>query len=235
MTCTVIKVDLQMTYYKLLDKRNRGEVVRAESRSSYYQFCFGEEKRNKTNIMTDYFWPDSDICDEYEEISETEAFALINEQRERYDRLFDLAVKVAKEAYIGKADKYGELYFEHLKTVADSLNSTEYKIVAFLHGICEDTPITLDELSDMGFTYRIVNSVRILMETDKLTTEQYFSRLRYDYSARAVKIADLKHKTDLIRNSEPIKYDYYRIEKYKKAIDFLNRSEVMRDDFKLYD
>lgn len=163
--------------------------------------------------MTEYFWPDSDICDEYEEISETEAFALIDVQRERYDRLLDLAVKVAKEAHKGKVDKYGASYFEHLRTIADSLNSTEYKIVAFLHGICEDTTITLAELSDMGFTYRIVNSVRILMETDKLTTEQYFNRLRYDYAARAVKIADLKHKTDLIRNSEPIKYDYYRIKK----------------------
>ncbi len=89
----------------------------------------------KNNIMTEYFWPDSDICDEYEEISETEAFALIDVQRERYDRLLDLAVKVAKEAHKGKVDKYGASYFEHLRTIADSLNSTEYKILAFLHGI----------------------------------------------------------------------------------------------------
>ena len=224
-----------MTYYKLPEKLNRDEVVRTKSNISYYQFTFGEEKWEHTNIMTDYFCPDSGKRGEYEEISETEAFALINEQRERYDKLLDLAVKVAAEAHKGKTDKTGTPYFDHLKAAADSLSSTEYKIAAFLHGICEDTSVSLDDLSEMGFTYRIVNSVRLLTETDKLTTEQYFNRLRCDHAARAVKIADLKHKTDVIRNCEPIRSDYYLIEKYKKAIDFLNSSEVMRDDFKLFD
>ena len=73
------------------------------------------------------------------------------------------------------------------------------------------------------------------MKTDKLTTEQYFNRFRYDYAARAVKIGDPEHKIDLIhRISEPIKSDYHRIERYKKAIGFLKSSEVMRPDFKLY-
>ena len=54
-----------MTYYKLLDKLNRDEVVRTESKLSYYQFSFGEEKWEHTNIMTDYFCPDSGKCGEY--------------------------------------------------------------------------------------------------------------------------------------------------------------------------
>ena len=90
-----------------------------------------------------------------------------------------------------------------------------------MHDVCEDTSITLDDLMNMGFTYRIVNSVRLLTKTDKLTYEQYLNRLRLSRGAREVKIADLKHNMDLSRIPEPTEKDYARIEKYKKAVAFL--------------
>ena len=210
-----------MIYYKLLDRLNRDEVVKAESRIHYYQFSFGEEKWFLTRIMDEYLWPYDDKCGEYEEITEAEAIAILDAQRDKYNQLLDLAVKVATEAHKGQVDKGGNPYIHHPEAVAKSLTSTESKIVAYLHDVCEDTSITLDDLMNMGFTYRIVNSVRLLTNTDKLTYEQYLNRLRLSRVAREVKIADLKHNMDLSRIPEPTEKDYARIEKYKKAVAFL--------------
>ena len=87
--------------------------------------------------------------------------------------MLESAIKVAAEAHAGQVDKGGKPYINHPQAVADSLTSTEYKIVAYLHDVCEDTSITFADLKDMGFTYRIVNSIRLLTKTDELTYEEY--------------------------------------------------------------
>ena len=222
-----------MKYLKLLHKLDQDEVVKEESNRNYYRYYFGEEKWNPTTIMAEYFWPDSNKCDEYMEISEAEAVALIEEQRDKYNRLLELAIDVATKAYKGRADEYGNLYIEHSKSIADSLTSTEYKIVAYLYGVCENTSVSLDKLNDLGFTYRIVNSVRILTQMDILTYEQYLNRLRYDYAARAVKIADLKYITNTMRVLELNKKDDARLRNLEKSIAFLESSEIMKPDFKI--
>ena len=179
-------------------------------------------------------WGESDKCDEYQDISESEAMALIDEQRERYNKLLGIAAELAKTR---KAElfKRGERHLDRLKAVADAFENTEFKIVAFLYGVCEDTSLTLAELSDMGLTYRIVNSVRILIEKDKLTTELYYNRLRYDPSAGAVMTAYPEHKINEMRNSRTTDDNSLMLVKLQKAVDFLNSSEVMKDGFKLYE
>ncbi len=222
-----------MTYYRLLDKLNYNEVIKHESCSVEYQYSFGDEEWFRSSVMLNYRWADNDECGQYEEISETEALALLDKQREEYDRLLVLAAETAAKAHEGQFDKGGKPYINHPKAVADSLSNTEYKIAAYLHDVCEDTPLTFDDLRNMGFTYRIVNSVRLLTKDDKLTYEQYLRRLRMDSCARAVKIADLKHNMDLSRIPEPCEKDFARVEKYKKALAFLESSEYVDFDFKL--
>lgn len=136
----------------------------------------------------------------------------------------ELAIKVATAAHAGQVDKGGNLYINHPKTVAESMTNTEYKIVTYLHDVCEDTPTTFDDLLNMGFTFRIVNSIRLLTKPDELTYEEYLRRLHMDSCARAVKVADLKHNMDLSRIKNPTEKDYVRIEKYKKSLAFLESS-----------
>ena len=180
-----------------------------------------------------YRWADNDEYGQFEEISESEALMLLDSQRDKYNRLLELAIKVATEAHVGQVDKGGKPYINHPQAVAASLTNTEYKIVAYLHDVCEDTSITSDDLKDMGFTYRIVNSIRLLTKTDELTYEEYLRRLRMDSCARAVKIADLKHNMDITRIPDPSEKDYVRIEKYKKSLAFLESSTYVDSDFKL--
>lgn len=214
------------TYYKLLDKLNYGEIVKKEALNEEYQYSFGEEKWYRSSIMLFYRRPDNDEFGEYEEITEKEAELILGEQRKRYNSLLELAIKVAAEAHKGQTDKGGDPYFEHPKAVAAQVDNIEHKIVAYLHDVVEDTEITLDDLSEMGFTFRIVNSVRLLTKTKMLTNEEYLKRLKTDDAARAVKIADLRHNMDISRIPEPTEKDYKRFEKYRKSLAFLESSQT---------
>ncbi len=222
-----------MNYFRLLDQLNKDEIVKQESRNIEYQYSFGDEQWIRSSIMMMYRWADNDEYGQFEEISESEALMLLDSQRDKYNQLLELAIKVATEAHVGQVDKGGKPYINHPQAVAASLTNTEYKIVAYLHDVCEDTSITFDDLKDMGFTYRIVNSIRLLTKTDELTYEEYLRRLRMDSCARAVKIADLKHNMDITRIPNPSEKDYVRIEKYKKSLAFLESSTYVDSDFKL--
>ena len=222
-----------MIYFRLLDQLNKDEIVKQESRNIEYQYSFGEEQWIRSSIMMMYRWADNDEYGQFEEVPETEALMLLDSQRNKYNQLLELAIKVATEAHAGQVDKGGKPYINHPQAVAASLTNTEYKIVAYLHDVCEDASITFADLKDMGFTYRIVNSIRLLTKTDELTYEEYLRRLRMDSCARAVKMADLKHNMDITRIPNPSEKDYARIEKYKKSLAFLESSTYVDSDFKL--
>ena len=222
-----------MIYFRLLDQLNKDEIVKQESRNIEYQYSFGDEQWIRSSIMMMYRWADNDEYGQFEQIPEAEALMLLDSQRDKYNQLLELAIKVATEAHAGQVDKGGKPYINHPEAVAASLTNTEYKIVAYLHDVCEDTSITFDDLKDMGFTYRIVNSIRLLTKTDELTYEEYLRRLRMDSCARAVKMADLKHNMDITRIPNPSEKDYARIEKYKRSLAFLESSTYVDSDFKL--
>ncbi|MCL1853950.1 MAG: hypothetical protein FWF88_13180 [Peptococcaceae bacterium] len=210
-----------MIYYKLIDELNFGEIIRDEGKCRY-SYCFGSEKWVETGIMIRYQWPDDEYFDKYEEVSEAEAFKNINAQRLKMEQLFGLAKKIATEAHQGQRDKGGNPYINHPIAVAESLGCTEHKIVALLHDILEDSKITSDDLSKYGFTKRIIKSVNVLTKRDPMSYEEYLSRIRTDSNAWHVKIADIKHNMDISRIPNPTEDDYARIEKYKKALAYLD-------------
>ena len=137
------------------------------------------------------------------------------------DNMLELAVKVATEAHKGQVDKGGKPYIGHPTAVAASVNEPDQKIVAYLHDVIEDTPITAEDLLNMGFSSKIVDSIKLLTKDKSVPYEEYLKKIRSDSCARAVKIADLKHNMDLRRIPNPTEKDYARLEKYKKALAFL--------------
>jgi len=209
-----------MKYYKLTDSLNKNEIVKDDN-GKRYTYRFGAEQWVRSGIMVRYMWPDDILYDQYIIVSEAKAIQIMDEQRKLLNELLDLAIKVATEAHKGQTDKGGKPYILHPKAVADSLDSTENKIVAYLHDVCEDTPITPDELRKMGFTERIVNSVRIITKSDDVSYEDYLKLVKRDSNAWHVKMADIRHNMDLSRIPNPTQKDYERLEKYKKALEFL--------------
>lgn len=143
------------------------------------------------------------------------------DNNKRPEQLLELAIKVATEAHEGQFDKGGNPYILHPKAVADAVDSTENKIVAYLHDVCEDTDITFEDLLELGFTERIVNSIRILTKSDDISYDDYLKSVKMDNIARYVKMADIRHNMDITRIPNPTEKDYARIEKYKKALAFL--------------
>lgn len=213
-----------MKYYKLLDEYNINEIVKDDN-GKRYTYRFGAEEWVRSGIMVRYMWPEDGKYGKYTVVTEEEAEQIINSQRTRYDKLLELAISVATKAHEGQVDKGGNPYVTHLKAVADALDSTENKIVAYLHDICEDTPTTFDDLTNMGFTKRIVNSVRILTKTEGVSYEDYLKFVKMDSNAWHVKMADLKNNMDISRIPNPSETDFERLEKYKKALAFLEGKE----------
>lgn len=209
-----------MKYYKLTDKLNYNEVVKDDN-GKRYTYRFGAEEWVRSGIMVRYMWPDDSKFDQYIVISEEKAMQLLDEQRNKLDQLLSLAIKVATEAHEGQLDKGGNPYILHPQAVAASLDNTENKIVAYLHDVIEDTDVTLDQLEKLGFTYRIVNSVRILTKSKDVSYDDYLKSVKKDSNAWHVKMADIKHNMDISRIPEPTAKDFSRIEKYKKALAFL--------------
>lgn len=209
-----------MKYYKLTDKLNYNEVVKDDN-GKRYTYRFGAEEWVRSGIMVRYMCPDDSKFDQYIVISEEKAIQLLDEQRNKLDQLLSLAIKVATEAHEGQLDKGGNPYILHPQAVAASLDNTENKIVAYLHDVIEDTDVTLDKLEELGFTYRIVNSVRILTKSKDVSYDDYLKSVKKDSNAWHVKMADIKHNMDISRIPEPTAKDFSRIEKYKKALAFL--------------
>lgn len=145
----------------------------------------------------------------------------MKEQNNQLDRLLDLAIAVATDAHKGQYDKGGKPYILHPTAVAESLDDTEQKIIAYLHDVCEDTPLTIDDLSKMGFTASILHSIQLLTKERNMPYEEYLKRIKTNKNATEVKKADLTHNMDISRIPNPTDKDFARVEKYKKALSFL--------------
>ncbi len=135
-----------------------------------------------------------------------------------------LAKIVAMEAHAGQLDKGGNDYINHPATVASFVASDTEKAVAWLHDVVEDTSITTKDLLKLGFTEEIVDAVDAITRRENEDRDAYLERVKNNEVARVVKIADLKHNSDLSRisSSRPLTdNDYERSERYRKEMEWL--------------
>lgn len=142
--------------------------------------------------------------------------------------LIQKALNIAINAHKGVVDKGGVDYVFHPITVALECKTDDEKIVALLHDVVEDTPVTLDDLRK-DFPEYIVEAVDAV--TRRKPQEQY-GAARWDYIkrckanpiARVVKIADLEHNSDLSRIPNPSDSFKKRVlEEYPAEIEFLKK------------
>ena len=137
--------------------------------------------------------------------------------------MLELALSIATEAHRGQFDKAGIDYIEHPIYVASQVDTEEEKAVALLHDVIEDSPFTAEELLLAGLPETVVTAVQILSKKKGQDYQTYLENVKSNSLARVVKLADLKHNSDLSRLSSITEKDRERLKKYKKAIDFLSR------------
>ena len=145
-----------------------------------------------------------------------------------HDLMFKANVLIT-ELFKDSYDKEGVPYINHLYYVIDTLDTLEEKIVGALHDTVEDTDVTLDDLTAMGFPKNIVNSIRILTRDKSIPYSEYIDNIinSNDIVAIKVKKVDMSHnmnrtrlnrldsdtRTRLITKYTP---EYEKIENYLK-------------------
>ena len=138
-----------------------------------------------------------------------------------YTPMTKKALAVCFEAHKSQVDKSGLPYVFHPFHLAEQMKDEMTTIVALLHDVIEDTSITVKELRDMGFPADAIAAIQIMTHDKSIPYMDYLARIKKNPIAREVKLADLKHNSDLTRLNEVAEKDLERLKKYKKAISLL--------------
>lgn len=131
------------------------------------------------------------------------------------------AMKLCFEAHKDQVDKSGLPYVFHPFHLAEQMEDEATTIVALLHDIVEDTDITLDDLRIMGFGGEVVDAIALMTHGDAVPYMEYVKKIKANPIARVVKLADLRHNSDLTRLDVVEEKALSRREKYIEAIRLL--------------
>lgn len=142
-----------------------------------------------------------------------------------YTPVTKLALKTAVKAHEGQTDRCGLPYIFHPYHVAEQMKDEASTAAALLHDVIEDTDLTADDLRSIGFSEDIVRAVVLLTHEDGTDYFDYVRRLKSDPVAKAVKLADLAHNSDMTRLDIVTEKDRDRLKKYQKAFEILTDKE----------
>jgi (p)ppGpp synthase/HD superfamily hydrolase len=131
------------------------------------------------------------------------------------------AIAIAAIAHEGQVDKAGMPYVLHPLRMMLSVDTPEARMAAVLHDVVEDTAVTLEQLRAEGFPGAVIDAVEALTKRDGEDYEAFIRRVAPNPIARKVKLADLRDNSDLSRIAQPTERDRQRIEKYRRAIQYL--------------
>lgn len=131
------------------------------------------------------------------------------------------ALKLSFEAHKDQIDKSGMPYVYHPFHLAEQMSDEDTTIVALLHDVVEDTELTIDDLNIMGFSRAVCDAIALMTHDDAVPYMEYVLQIKNNPIARAVKLADLQHNSDLTRLDEVDEKAIQRAEKYKIAIKLL--------------
>ena len=140
-----------------------------------------------------------------------------------YTPLTKQALKLCFHAHRDQTDKSGLPYVFHPFHLAEQMSDEITTIVALLHDVVEDTNYTLSDLADMGFPHQALDAIALMTHDDAVPYLDYVARLRSNPVARAVKLADLRHNSDLSRLDIVDEEALARVKKYAQAIALLEQ------------
>lgn len=131
------------------------------------------------------------------------------------------AMTVAYLAHHGQMDRSGVPYIFHPFHLAEQMKTENEIVAALLHDVVEDTSLNLAQLEQEGFSPEVIEAVRLLTHDKSRPYMDYIYALKENPIARAVKIADLRHNSDLTRLKDKSEKTRERLEKYARAIQIL--------------
>ncbi|MBS2037846.1 HD domain-containing protein [bacterium] len=128
------------------------------------------------------------------------------------------AIELAVQHHKGQVDKMGQPYILHPLRVMHRCQGVQAQIVAIMHDLLEDTPLTPEALLNEGFSQEIVDALEGVSRRKNESYREFVLRARQNPLSRQVKLADLEDNLDLRRLTVPLNpKDHQRLERYREA------------------
>lgn len=126
-------------------------------------------------------------------------------------------IKLMVDAHAGQYDRGGRPCLHPLK-VLHYLRSDdeELQCIALGHDVVEDTATTYQDLRTAGMSERVIEGIRALTKLPGETYVEYKERVFMNRDAMMVKMADLRHNTDIRRLKGVTDRDLERMAKYHR-------------------
>ena len=141
--------------------------------------------------------------------------------------MLDIAISITAVAFEGKRDRGGTPYILHCLTVMEGVRHLGAKtmMAGIMHDLIEDTDWTLDDLRKRGFDEEVVAIVEKVTHLSSDSYDEYLDKLAVCPHARAIKMADLDHNSQIHRMKGLRDKDFERLAKYHRAYAFLKGIE----------
>ena len=146
-----------------------------------------------------------------------------------YTPMTKKALRICYEAHQGQVDKTGLPYVFHPFHVAEQMTDEWTVTAALLHDVVEDTDWTLQALEQEGFPPEVLEALSLLTHDPAEPYLDYVNRLKENPIARKVKIADLRHNSDLTRLDDPSQLSSWHRAKYASALRLLTEENKTAD------
>ena len=132
------------------------------------------------------------------------------------------ALNLCFQAHKDQVDKAGMPYVFHPFHIAEQMTTEDTIVTALLHDVAEDTYVTVDYMETVcGFKPAVIEALRLLTHEKNVPYLDYIRKLKDNPIAREVKLADLKHNSDVSRLEVIEGNMLQNLKKYKKAIAIL--------------
>ncbi len=131
------------------------------------------------------------------------------------------AMKLCFDAHKDQKDKSGLPYVFHPFHLAEQMETEDTTVVALLHDVVEDSGYTFADIEEMGFGQTVVDALKLLTHGDDVDYMDYARCIKDNPIAKAVKLADLRHNSDITRLDTVDEKALKRREKYLKAMALL--------------
>jgi (p)ppGpp synthase/HD superfamily hydrolase len=103
----------------------------------------------------------------------------------------DDAIQLARRAHEGQLDMAGRPYIGHPLRVMGRLTGERERMVAVLHDVIEDTPVTAEDLTATGCPPDVVTAVVAISKNPGEEQTAYLARVAANPLALTVKRADI--------------------------------------------
>jgi len=142
-----------------------------------------------------------------------------------YTPMTKLAMRIAFDVHKDQVDKSGLPYIFHPFHLAEQMTDEISVCAALLHDVVEDASMTFEGLAAQGILAPVIEVLKLLTHDSSVPYMDYIQKIKGsgNQTAVEVKLADLRHNSDASRLDFLNEKAVSRLNKYKAAIEILER------------